>query len=178
LPRKPSPPTPVLITKSTHHTTITMSKIAAIPCPHHECPYAFPHIKGVQSQIRQHLITIHTRTQNMQLNPTHLHKLNCFPCTHCHTIFASIDKQRQHTSKQHPSNCTTTNLDIVLATYPLHTRTTTQQTQIRSNWSNTLTWLQTLTITPPRHRHSIYHKLTATHKKTRLLYDPSHRTMV
>jgi hypothetical protein len=87
----------MLITITQHHPTNTMNNIASIPCPHQECPYAFPQIKGVQSQIRQHLITLHTHQENITLNPSTLHKLHCYSCNHCHTIFATVAKQQQHT---------------------------------------------------------------------------------
>lgn len=141
------------------------SRPTPIPCPHKECPYAFPQIKGFQSQIRQHLITLHTHQENLSLNPSSLHKLHCYPCFYCHTVYATIAKQQQHTQRQHPTSCTQTNIDIVLQTYPQTTIDPIRQQQTIHNWNKTLTWLHSLQITPPLSRRTIYHKLTAPHKK-------------
>jgi hypothetical protein len=91
--------------------------------------------------------------------------LNVYPCTHCHTIFASVDKQSQHIAKHHPTQRVQTNLDIVFQTYPIHTLTPDLQISTTTQWTQALQWLHTLDITPPTRRNTIYHKLTPSHKK-------------
>jgi hypothetical protein len=147
---------------ATNHKHIDIDKLKSIATQHPSTP---PHAKGVQGQIRQHLTTLHTRQQNLLLNPTQLHKLNVYPCTHCHTIFASVDKQPQHITKYHPIQRVQTNLAIVLQTYPIHTLTSDLQTSITTQWTHTLQWLHNLDITPLTRRNTIYHKLTPSHKK-------------
>jgi hypothetical protein len=156
----------MLITITQHHPSNTMNSIASIPCPQQECPYAFPQIKGFQSQIRQHLTTLHTHQENITLKSSTLHKLHCYPCNHCHAIYATVAKQQQHTLRQHPTSRSTTNLDIILQTYPQTDIDPTRQQVIQENWNNSLTWLHSLHIQePPSTRRTIYHKLTAPHKK-------------
>lgn len=135
-----------------------------IPCPHPNCPYSFPHLKGVQSQLRQHLATIHTKDQNDTLNPTTLHKLHCFPCSHCHTIFATVEKLQQHNQHHHPTTRTQTNSDIIFHSFP-HSLAHIATSQTQQDWDKSLAWLTRLTITPPTSRHTIYHKLKPPHKK-------------
>jgi hypothetical protein len=133
-----------------------------IPCPHLGCPYAFPRVIGFQSQIRQHLVTLHTADQNKYLTPSDLHKLHCFTCPHCPLIFATVAKQKLHTQKVHPTTRGKLNIDIILSTYPEHPNCS----QHKSNWLKTLQWITPLHITPATARSSLYTKLSPKHRQT------------
>jgi hypothetical protein len=139
-------------------------------CPHKTCTFSFPTIKGVQGQLRQHLTTMHTLEQNLQLNQTHLHKLHVFPCQQCHSIFASLDKCKQHQQNTHPTTRSQTNLEIILRTFPTQDKQPKHQQHIRERWSLTLLWLTKLEIRPPTSRNTLYHQLHPPHKKLSLLY--------
>jgi hypothetical protein len=150
--------------------TSTTNQHVHIPCPHRGCPYAFPQIPGFQSQIRQHLTTLHSSEQNKNLNKTTLNKLHCFPCPHCPLIFATVAKQNTHMTKAHATTREQSNIDLVLLTYP---GTTTKDKQHHiTTWNNSLQWLQTLHITPPTARTSLYTKLA--HKQKQLFFHTLH----
>lgn len=134
-------------------------------CPHKTCTFSFPTIKGVQGQLRQHLTTMHTLEQNLQLNQTHLHKLHVFPCQQCHSIFASLDKCKRHQQNTHPTTRSQTNLEIILRTFPTQDKQPKHQQHIRERWSLTLLWLTKLEIHPPTSRNTLYHQLHPPHKK-------------
>lgn len=137
-----------------------------VSCPHHNCPYAFQQIKGHQSEIRQHLTTLHTFEQNQQLNQSVLHKLHCYPCPKCHLIFATIGKQKSHIDTAHPSTRQQTNLDIILQTYPGPPTNPPRLQAHQHAWTHSLQWLHSLEISPPTARISIYTKMAYKQKQT------------
>lgn len=136
-----------------------------VTCPHCGWALADPLSRNIRTEWKSHLVT-HRNDPTFSLDTlpdSFFSATSLHPCLQCNSPsngYVSATNLTSHTCCTHSSSHSHLNSQILLDLFP------------DLSWSDALTWLQTLEISPPPFRHNFFHHLTASNKQ--LAYHSTH----